>query len=110
MLCPQLLLVCKYCERDVPASEMSEHESLCGDLEQQCEMCGEWVTRRDWEKHLNQRHGLAMQKSPNRQRRQQSAQGIINNRTRIRKPVRSAEEHIKVGIYENVYHFSPADD
>ena len=80
MLCPRLLLVCKYCESDVPASDMSEHESLCGDLEEQCRTCGEWVQLREWEKHQTHRHGLQVQKSPNRQRRKQSIHGEIKRR------------------------------
>ncbi len=87
LLCPKLLLVCKYCEEDVPASEMSEHESRCGDSLRECPRCaaavlgGEgdeedrWVPLRDWERHLANCHGLLVQRSPGRQRKQSSTQG-----------------------------------
>lgn len=86
MLCPKLLLVCKFCEQDVPASEMSEHESLCGDSLRECPRCAEeeeadggdrWVALRDWERHLANWHGLLVQRSPGRQRKQSSTQGWV---------------------------------
>ena len=71
-LCSKLLLLCRYCEADIPASELSEHEGICGDREEKCPQCGEWLSVRDWPHHLSTRHGMVVQRSPNRQRREGS--------------------------------------
>ena len=77
LLCPKLLLVCKFCERDVPASEMSGHEGACGDSLRECPRCGEAVPLREWERHMSAWHGLTVQRSPGRQRKQSSTQGTF---------------------------------
>ena len=77
LLCPKMLLVCKFCERDFPSSKLSAHESECGECRRECEDCGGGlqVRLKDWDKHLAQEHGIPLlQKSPlMRQRKEHSA-------------------------------------
>ena len=74
-LCPKLPLICKYCGAERPASDMSDHEAECGAQREQCGRCEAWITLKDWDKHLSQRHGVLVQRSPNRMRKPMALQG-----------------------------------
>ena len=83
-LCPKLPLICKYCGAEHPASDMSEHEAACGAQREQCGRCEAWVTVKDWDKHMSQRHGVLVQRSPNRMRKPITLQGM--NKQKSSKP------------------------
>ena len=80
-LCPKLPLICKYCAAEHPASDMSEHEAECGAQREQCGRCEAWITLKDWDKHMSQRHGVLVQRSPNRMRKPIALQGNVHNCT-----------------------------
>ena len=80
-LCPKLPLICKYCGAEHPASDMSEHEAACGAQREQCGRCEAWVTVKDWDKHMSQRHGVLVQRSPNRMRKPIALQGMAQKKT-----------------------------
>ena len=90
-LCPKLPLICKYCAAEHPASDMSEHEAECGAQREQCGRCEAWITLKDWDKHMSQRHGVLVQRSPNRMRKPIALQGNVHNCT-YRKSVRSLSD------------------
>ena len=51
---PVLTVSCVYCGIKLNKNDMSEHEYICGSRTQNCPMCGEFVTFRAFETHLNE--------------------------------------------------------
>lgn len=49
---------CTYCELELPASEITEHENYCGSRTKKCEDCGEYVMLKYEGLHLDTNHGF----------------------------------------------------
>ena len=51
---PVLMIPCVYCGLKLNKNEINDHEYICGARTQNCPMCGEFVTFKAFEKHLNE--------------------------------------------------------
>ncbi|KAK3929986.1 TRAF-type zinc finger domain-containing protein 1 [Frankliniella fusca] len=49
---------CQFCELELPASEMYEHENYCGSRTKKCEDCGEYVMLKYEQLHIDSNHGF----------------------------------------------------
>ncbi|XP_064391586.1 TRAF-type zinc finger domain-containing protein 1-like isoform X2 [Halichondria panicea] len=50
-VCPQALVVCKYCELEKPRRYLPDHLDACGSRTQECDLCTLRVQLRDMEEH-----------------------------------------------------------
>ncbi|XP_026284068.1 TRAF-type zinc finger domain-containing protein 1 isoform X1 [Frankliniella occidentalis] len=49
---------CPFCELELPASEMYDHENYCGSRTKKCEDCGEYVMLKYEQLHIDSNHGF----------------------------------------------------
>uniref|UniRef100_A0ACD5YYV1 Uncharacterized protein n=1 Tax=Avena sativa TaxID=4498 RepID=A0ACD5YYV1_AVESA len=51
MQCPQRMLVCQYCEFELPAVDIFEHQDVCGNRTEYCQPCKKYIRLREWIGH-----------------------------------------------------------
>lgn len=49
---------CLFCELEMPASEINEHENYCGSRTKKCDECGEYVMLKYEQLHIDSNHGF----------------------------------------------------
>ncbi|KAG8099203.1 hypothetical protein GUJ93_ZPchr0013g36972 [Zizania palustris] len=54
--CPQRMLACQYCEFELPAVDIFEHQDVCGNRTEYCQPCKKYVRLREWIGHEIQFH------------------------------------------------------
>ncbi|TVU37444.1 hypothetical protein EJB05_10759 [Eragrostis curvula] len=54
--CPQRMLACQYCEYELPAVDLFEHQDVCGNRTEYCQECRKYVRLREWIGHEIQFH------------------------------------------------------
>ncbi|KAL6657107.1 hypothetical protein ACP70R_004887 [Stipagrostis hirtigluma subsp. patula] len=54
--CPQRMLVCQYCEFELPAVDLFEHQDVCGNRTEYCQTCRKYIRLREWIGHEIQFH------------------------------------------------------
>ncbi|KAL6841810.1 hypothetical protein ACP4OV_028322 [Aristida adscensionis] len=54
--CPQRMLVCQYCEFELPAVDLFEHQDVCGNRTEYCQACRKYIRLREWIGHELQFH------------------------------------------------------
>ncbi|XP_060533214.1 TRAF-type zinc finger domain-containing protein 1-like isoform X2 [Cylas formicarius] len=52
------MLACKYCDLELPKSELDEHENYCGSRTDKCLECGELVMFKYKQIHMDSNHGF----------------------------------------------------
>jgi len=57
MQCPQRILVCQYCEFELPAVDIFEHQDVCGNRTEYCQPCKKYIRLREWIGHEILLHG-----------------------------------------------------
>ncbi|KAM0830212.1 hypothetical protein ACQ4PT_066341 [Festuca glaucescens] len=57
MQCPQRMLVCQYCEFELPAVDIFEHQDVCGNRTEYCQPCKKYIRLREWIGHEILLHG-----------------------------------------------------
>uniref|UniRef100_A0A0D3FIM4 TRAFD1/XAF1 zinc finger domain-containing protein n=1 Tax=Oryza barthii TaxID=65489 RepID=A0A0D3FIM4_9ORYZ len=57
--CPQRIVACEYCEFELPAVELHEHQDVCGNRTEFCQTCKKYVRLREWIGHEIQCHANA---------------------------------------------------
>lgn len=53
------LLPCKFCELELPKTELEEHEDYCGSRTDKCIECGQLVMFKDKDMHYISNHSFA---------------------------------------------------
>lgn len=61
-LCSKRKLLCKYCNFEQLASEMTTHENRCGCRTERCEHCHDWIQLKEWDSHHGRFHGQLMRR------------------------------------------------
>ncbi|CAM0907149.1 unnamed protein product [Alopecurus aequalis] len=59
MQCPQRMLACQYCEFELPAVDIFEHQDVCGNRTEYCQPCKKYIRLREWIGHEILLHGKA---------------------------------------------------
>ncbi|CAO2147592.1 unnamed protein product [Urochloa humidicola] len=54
--CPQRMLACQYCEFELPAVDLLEHQDVCGNRTDYCQTCRKYIRLREWIGHQLQFH------------------------------------------------------
>lgn len=54
--CPQRMLACQYCEFELPAVDLFEHQDVCGNRTEYCQICRKYIRLREWIGHELQFH------------------------------------------------------
>ncbi|KAG2551802.1 XIAP-associated factor 1-like isoform X1 [Panicum virgatum] len=54
--CPQRMVACEYCEFELPAVDMNEHQDVCGNRTEYCQTCKKYIRLREWIGHEIQCH------------------------------------------------------
>ncbi|KAF8668973.1 hypothetical protein HU200_052185 [Digitaria exilis] len=54
--CPQRMLACQYCEFELPAADLLEHQDVCGNRTEYCQTCRKYIRLREWIGHELQFH------------------------------------------------------
>ncbi|OEL22598.1 hypothetical protein BAE44_0016381, partial [Dichanthelium oligosanthes] len=54
--CPQRMLACQYCEFELPALDLFEHQDVCGNRTEYCQTCRKYIRLREWIGHELQFH------------------------------------------------------
>lgn len=54
--CPQRMLACQYCEFELPAVDLFEHQDVCGNRTEYCQTCRKYIRLREWIGHELQFH------------------------------------------------------
>ncbi|GJN10807.1 hypothetical protein PR202_ga28934 [Eleusine coracana subsp. coracana] len=54
--CPQRMLACQYCEFELPAVDLFEHQDVCGSRTEFCQECRKYIRLREWIGHEIQFH------------------------------------------------------
>ncbi|CAN6226384.1 unnamed protein product [Urochloa humidicola] len=54
--CPQRMLACQYCEFELPAVDLLEHQDVCGNRTDYCQTCRKYIRLREWIGHELQFH------------------------------------------------------
>ncbi|KAF0913494.1 hypothetical protein E2562_023241, partial [Oryza meyeriana var. granulata] len=57
--CPQRIVACEYCEFELPAVELHEHQDVCGNRTEFCQTCKKYIRLREWTRHEIQCHANA---------------------------------------------------
>ncbi|KAL5678342.1 hypothetical protein ACJX0J_014473, partial [Zea mays] len=56
--CPQRMLACQYCQFELPAVDLFEHQDLCGNRTEYCQSCRKYIRLREWIGHELQFHTI----------------------------------------------------
>uniref|UniRef100_A0A0E0D0R0 TRAFD1/XAF1 zinc finger domain-containing protein n=1 Tax=Oryza meridionalis TaxID=40149 RepID=A0A0E0D0R0_9ORYZ len=83
--CPQRIVACDYCEFELPAVELHEHQDVCGNRTEFCQTCKKYVRLREWIGHEIQCHANA---NANASAQTSSARIIPEREVRPPPPVR----------------------
>ncbi|BAH92155.1 uncharacterized protein [Oryza sativa Japonica Group] len=83
--CPQRIVACEYCEFELPAVELHEHQDVCGNRTEFCQTCKKYVRLREWIGHEIQCHANA---NANASAQTSSARIIPEREVRPPPPVR----------------------
>ncbi|CAM0873245.1 unnamed protein product [Alopecurus aequalis] len=54
--CTQRMVACTYCEYELPAVDLHEHQDVCGNRTELCQTCKKYVRLREWIGHEMQCH------------------------------------------------------
>ncbi|CAN6306590.1 unnamed protein product, partial [Urochloa humidicola] len=54
--CPQRMVACEYCEFELPAIDLNEHQDVCGNRTEHCQTCRKYIRLREWIGHEMQCH------------------------------------------------------
>ncbi|CAD6203672.1 unnamed protein product [Miscanthus lutarioriparius] len=54
--CPQRIVACEYCEFELPAVDLHEHQDVCGNRTELCQTCRKYIRLREWIGHETQCH------------------------------------------------------
>ncbi|XP_006658059.2 XIAP-associated factor 1-like [Oryza brachyantha] len=54
--CPQRMLACQYCEFELPAADIFEHQDVCGNRTEYCQPCRKYIRLRELIGHEIQFH------------------------------------------------------
>uniref|UniRef100_A0A0D9X2E8 TRAFD1/XAF1 zinc finger domain-containing protein n=1 Tax=Leersia perrieri TaxID=77586 RepID=A0A0D9X2E8_9ORYZ len=54
--CPQRMLACQYCEFELPAADIFEHQDVCGNRTEYCQPCQKYIRLRELVGHEIQFH------------------------------------------------------
>jgi len=54
--CPQRMLACQYCQFELPAVDLLEHQDVCGNRTEYCQPCRKYIRLREWIGHELQFH------------------------------------------------------
>ncbi|KAL6593814.1 hypothetical protein ACP70R_012353 [Stipagrostis hirtigluma subsp. patula] len=54
--CPQRIVACEYCEFELPAVDLHEHQDVCGNRTEYCQTCRKYIRLREWIGHEIQCH------------------------------------------------------
>ncbi|KAM0944156.1 putative Zinc finger, RING/FYVE/PHD-type [Dioscorea sansibarensis] len=55
--CQQRMVTCEYCEFPLPAVDLFNHQDICGNRTEYCQLCNRYVRLREQIAHENQFHG-----------------------------------------------------
>nr|ACG34990.1 TRAF type zinc finger domain containing 1 [Zea mays] len=83
--CPQRIVACEYCEFELPAVDLHEHQDVCGNRTELCQTCRKYIRLREWIGHEIQCHT-----SSNGSADTSSARAIPERELRPPPPVRPA--------------------
>ncbi|EER97670.1 hypothetical protein BDA96_02G422300 [Sorghum bicolor] len=56
--CPQRMLACQYCQFELPAVDLFEHQDVCGNRTEYCQSCRKYIRLRQWIGHELQFHTI----------------------------------------------------
>ncbi|CAD6222775.1 unnamed protein product [Miscanthus lutarioriparius] len=56
--CPQRMLACQYCQFELPAVDLYEHQDVCGNRTEYCQSCRKYIRLREWIGHELQFHTI----------------------------------------------------
>ncbi|CAI9291742.1 unnamed protein product [Lactuca saligna] len=74
--CPKRIVTCDYCEFPLPATDLSEHQEVCGNRTELCHLCNRYIRLRERIAH------------------EVTCNGVPNNTAEIPRAIREAErEH-----------------
>ncbi|XP_066387932.1 uncharacterized protein [Miscanthus floridulus] len=54
--CPQRIVACEYCEFELPAVDLHEHQDVCGNRTELCQTCRKYIRLCEWIGHETQCH------------------------------------------------------
>ncbi|KAK1432227.1 hypothetical protein QVD17_09121 [Tagetes erecta] len=57
--CPQRIATCDYCEFPLPAVDLSEHQEVCGNRTELCQLCNRYIRHRERIAHEVSCNGVA---------------------------------------------------
>ncbi|XP_051214403.1 uncharacterized protein [Lolium perenne] len=83
--CTQRMVACEYCEYELPAVDLHEHQDVCGNRTELCQTCKKYVRLREWIGHEMQ-----CQVNSNVSAASSSARTIPEREVRPPPPVRPA--------------------
>ncbi|KAM3313035.1 hypothetical protein ACQJBY_032637 [Aegilops geniculata] len=81
--CTQRMVACAYCEYELPAIDIHEHQDVCGNRTEFCQTCKKYIRLREWIGHEMQCHV-----SSNGSEESSSARTIPEREVRPPPPVR----------------------
>lgn len=55
--CPQRIVTCEYCEFPLPAVDLGEHQGVCGNRTEYCQLCQKYIRLRERIEHEATVHG-----------------------------------------------------
>ncbi|KAK1293157.1 hypothetical protein QJS10_CPB17g02461 [Acorus calamus] len=55
--CPRRIVTCEYCEFPLPAVDLFEHQEVCGNRTEYCDLCSKYIRLRELNDHEIQFHG-----------------------------------------------------
>ncbi|XP_059636368.1 uncharacterized protein LOC132278566 [Cornus florida] len=55
--CPQRIVTCEYCEFPLPAIDLFEHQEVCGNRTEYCNLCGRYIRLRERNDHESRCNG-----------------------------------------------------
>ncbi|XP_078430634.1 TRAF-type zinc finger-like protein isoform X2 [Wolffia australiana] len=58
-ICPQRIIACDYCEFQLPAVDLYEHQDLCGNRTEYCDECCRYIRLCQWADHELRSHGAS---------------------------------------------------
>lgn len=84
--CTQRMVACEYCEYELPAVDLHEHQDVCGNRTEFCQTCKKYIRLREWIGHEIQCHQI----NSNGSAESSSARTIPEREVRPPPPVRPA--------------------